>query len=160
MRILCGLTVLTLAGCLGSEPVACESSVDRCDVLEDWPLAAASFTVEETTTLTMDFRETGAERPRTLRLVCETDGALDSCIKSWVMPDLPRLPHAEARLLGIDPPAQSMRGKFRIDEVVLLTDQQSYRVSGSVDQLRFDTDDEILVFAAGSFDLIAREVEP
>lgn len=158
MRILWSLAAVLLTGCFGTTPDVCDdSTIDRCESLAQWPLAEASYAVGETKTLTLDFRESGAERPRTLRLFCETNAELDSCVKSWVMPDLVRLPHAEARLLGIEPPAESMRGKFRIDDVVLLTDDESYRVTGSVDGLRFDTEEEIVVFAEGSFDLVAQE---
>jgi hypothetical protein len=93
--------------------------------------------------------------PLILRLECTTDGGLESCEKTFTMPDLARLPHGEATLSDSGSRAEAHEGAFWITEVIPANDGLSFRVAGRVDVLRFQRPNEVIQLDEGTFDVVA-----
>lgn len=143
-------TALALTGC--------SALGDPCDgVAEGSCLPLSAFELGPTTASgsnPITFRLEFVNGDQTLVLSCVAEQPED-CETAFSMPDLARLPHGEATLLTENASTQSLRGSFRLTEVSLLTDDRSYRVSGRVDRLYFDTPTGELQITEAEFDVVA-----
>ena len=144
---------LLLIGCV-EEAEPCR--FDRCVPLRDFALTESGFDVgDDTSTWFMELTERSADEPLFLRLECVTGTTLDECLKSFTMPDLPRLPTGSASLSYGEETVGATSGSFRLTEATPATDNSSYRVTGRVDSLGFVFANEEIEVREGTFDVLS-----
>lgn len=150
------LVALLLTGC-GDATDPCASA--RADICYDMStMVVSESAIVPTATQTrwyIDFKPKEAEEPL-FRLSCVTDSSLESCEKSFTMPDLDRLPHGEAVMTTSNSSTESLKGSFRLDEILGLTDGESYRVTGRIVELHFEPPGDSVVLTEGQFDVVAK----
>lgn len=148
------LAVAVLAGC-SDDATPCRGDV--CIGLRTMQLAdTAIIATPETTMWFAEFTERSGDDPWVVRLECTTDAPLDSCVKSFTMPDLPRYPTGRATLSNAAGETDATEGTFRLTEVTETSTNASYRISGRVDVLTFRTPGGVVQIDEGAFDLVSR----